>query len=95
MNHFEIELSTAARRDFRRLPRQVQDALLNTHFPIIQASPETVGSPLSGRLQGQRSYHFGHRPQYRLLYKVIGNHILISTIATREEVYKRAKRHRR
>lgn len=92
MNNFEIELSTAARRDFRRLPRQVQDNLLNTHFPIIQASPHEVGGPLSGRLKGQRSYHFGHRPQYRIIYKIIGNQILISTIATREGVYKRAKR---
>lgn len=94
MNNHEIEFSTAARREFKRLPKNVQDALLDEHLPQVEAFPHTAGSPLSGPLRGQLSYHFGHHPEYRVIYKVIGNKVLISTLGTREEVYKRAKRRR-
>jgi len=65
---FILELSPSARRDLKRLPKNVQQEVLFTHLPAIQADPYGVGLPLRGTLKGERSYHFGRRPEYRIIY---------------------------
>ena len=92
---FKMELSPAARRDLKRLPRDIQQEILFTHLPAIQAEPYAVGRFLRGMLKGERSYHFGRKPEYRIIYLIEGEIITVTIVGTRENIYKRAKRRRR
>lgn len=69
---YTVELSPAARRDLKRLPQKVQEEILLVHLPEIQANPFEIGSPLQGVLKEERSYHFGRKPEYRIIYFVEG-----------------------
>ena len=66
-NIYRLELAPAARRDFKRLPRDIQYEITYEHLPLIQSNPYKVGDCLVGTLKGERSYHFGRKPEYRLL----------------------------
>ncbi|MBM3242857.1 type II toxin-antitoxin system RelE/ParE family toxin [Candidatus Poribacteria bacterium] len=92
---FNIELSPAARRDLKRLPRDIQEEILFTHLPIIQADPYAVSGFLQGALKGELSYHFGRKPEYRIIYFIEGELITVTIIGKRENIYKRAKRRHR
>lgn len=92
---FTLELSPAARRDLKRLPESVQQEILFTHLPAIQANPHRVGRYLRGTLKGELSYHFGRKPEYRIVYFVEGELVTVTIIGTREGIYRRAKRCRR
>lgn len=92
---FALDLSPAARRDLKNLPEKIQQAILFTHLPTIQAAPYKVGISLRGTLKSERSYHFGRKPEYRIIYFVEHELITVTIIGTRENIYKRAKRRRR
>ncbi len=92
---FVLELSPAARRDLKNLPEKVQQAVLFTHLPAIQADPHGVGRHLRGTLKGERSYHFGRKPEYRIIYFVQGELVTVTILGARENIYKRARRRRR
>ena len=64
-------------------------------MPAIQSDPLKVGKPLTGVLKGERSYHFGRKPQYRIIYLIEGSLALVTVIGTRENIYKRAKQRKR
>ncbi|MCD6336362.1 MAG: hypothetical protein J7M27_13740 [Candidatus Latescibacteria bacterium] len=72
----------------------VQKEIVSTHLPAIQADPYGVGKLLAGALKGERSYSFGRKPEYRILYFVEGDQITVTIMGTREGVYKRARRRR-
>ena len=91
---FTLELSPAARRDLKRLPLQIQEEILFVHLPKIQEKPFEAGKPLRGVLKGERSYHLGRKPQYRIVYLMEGKVITVTIIGTRENIYKRARRRR-
>jgi mRNA-degrading endonuclease RelE of RelBE toxin-antitoxin system len=65
---FALELSPAASRDLKSLLSRVQREIALTHLAIIKGKPFEVGKPLSGALNRERSYHFGRRPEYRIVY---------------------------
>ena len=88
---FVLELFPAARRDFKKLPRHVQEKLLFVHLPTIQSDPYKWGRPLAGAFKGERSYHFGGRPEYRVIYFIDGKTIIVTVIGTREQIYKKAR----
>ena len=92
---YTLELSSAAKRDLKRLPNIIQREILFTHLPAIQSDPSGVGFPLRGTLKGERSYHFGRKPEYRIIYLVEEELITVTIIGSRENIYKRAKRHHR
>ncbi len=89
---YRLELSPAAHRDSKRLPKETQREIVMTHLPIIQAEPYASSLPLTGTLRGERSYHFGRKPEYRIIFYLDGQLIVVTIIGTREGVYKRAKR---
>lgn len=89
---YRLELSPAARRDLKRLPRDVQREIAYEHLPLIQSNPLRVGDRLVGTLKGERSYRFGRKPEYRILYFVEGDLVIITIVGTREGIYKRARR---
>ncbi len=60
---YSLELSSAAKRDMRRLPRSVQEEIAFTHLTKIADDPFENSDPLIGTLKGERSYHFGRNPE--------------------------------
>lgn len=92
---FKLELSPAANRDLKNLPKSVQKEIIFTHLPRIQDNPYGEGTPLHGAFKKERCYHFGRKPEYRIVYFIEGELITVTIIGTRESIYKRAKGHRR
>jgi len=91
---FQLELSPAALRDLKSLPVKIQREIALYHLPKIREMPYQVGRPLSGALHKERSYHFGSRPEYRIIYFIENNLITVTLIGTRESIYKKAKKRR-
>jgi len=92
MSKYDLELSPAAKRDLKTLPLEVQKDIVFRHLPAIRENPYKAGKPLSGALHNERSYHFGRKPEYRVIYFVDGNVVTITLIGSRESIYKKAKR---
>ena len=92
MTQYDLELSPAAKRDLKSLPRDIQKNIVLTHLPVIKDDPYRAGKPLAGALDKERSYHFGRKPEYRIIYFVEGRLITVTLIGTREGIYKKAKR---
>lgn len=92
MPNYELELSPAAKRDIKSLPRDVQRSIVMTHLPVIKENPYRAGKPLVGTLHKERSYHFGRRPECRIIYFIEEDLITVTLIGTREGIYKKAKR---
>jgi mRNA-degrading endonuclease RelE of RelBE toxin-antitoxin system len=62
---FSLELSPAAKRDLKKLPRAVQEEIAFKHLPEIQGDPLSQSEPLLGTLKGERSYHFGYALEHK------------------------------
>ena len=92
MTKFELDLSPAAMRDLKSLPLRTQKEIVENHLPIIRENPYLVGKPLVGVLHRERSYHFGRKPEYRIIYFVEDIVITVTLIGTREGIYKKAKK---
>ena len=92
MPSYELDLSTAAERDLKALPKRVQHDIVMVHLPAIKENPFIKGKPLSGVLHKERSYHFGRRPEYRIIYYIEGNMITVTVIGTREGIYRKARK---
>ena len=91
---YDVKLSTAAFRDIEQLPTRVQDAIETRHIPKIAAEPYAVSFPLRGNLRGLRSYHFGRRPEYRMVYYISENQVTIIAAGPHDQAYRRAGRRR-
>ncbi len=89
-----LELSPAALRDLKRLPLDVKEKIVLDHLPAIARDPFLTSKPLIGGLRGERSYNFGRKPEYRIIFYVEGDLVTVTIIGTRENIYKRAKRRR-
>jgi len=92
---YQLEISPAAKRDLKRLPNEVQKKIVFEHLPNIQKEPYFSSEPLIGTLKGERSYHFGKKPEYRIIYYLEDDVITVIIIGTREGIYKKAKRRKR
>jgi mRNA-degrading endonuclease RelE of RelBE toxin-antitoxin system len=89
---FTLEIAPAAKRDFKKLPPDVQKKVAFDYLPLIQIDPYKMGQPLAGVFKGERSFHFGRRPEYRIIYFIQNNLVVITALGSREEIYKKAKR---
>jgi len=65
---YELEISPAAERDLKRLPRSIQRDIVLEHLPEIARDPFSKSKPLVGMLKGERSYSFGRKPEYRIIF---------------------------
>jgi len=92
---YHLELSPAAKRDLKRLPRSIQKEIVFKHLPEIVKDPFSKTEPLLGTLKGERSYHFGRKPEYRIIYYIEDDLIIVTIIGKRESIYKRAKRRKK
>jgi mRNA-degrading endonuclease RelE of RelBE toxin-antitoxin system len=92
---YQLELSPGAKRDLKRLPHHIQKEIVLRHLPEIVKDPLSTSEPLLGTLKGERSYHFGRKPEYRIIFYPENNLITVTIIGTREGIYKRAKRRKK
>ena len=92
---YTLEISPAAKRDLKRLPLSIQREIVFTHLPAIKNNPVSTSSPLVGAFKKERSYHFGRKPEYRIIFYIEGTLITVTIIGTRENIYKRAKRRKK
>jgi len=92
---YQLELSPAAKRDLKRLPNNIQKEIVFKHLPEIVKDPFSTSGPLLGTLKGERSYHFGRKPEYRIIFYLENDLITVTIIGTREGIYKRAKRRKK
>lgn len=58
----------------------------------LAIDPFSKTKPLVGTLKGERSYHFGRKPEYRIIFYIEEDLVAVTIIGTREGIYKRAKR---
>jgi len=89
---FSLELAPAAKRALKKLPLDVQKRIVFDYLPLIQDEPYKMGQPLSGVLKGERSFHFGRKPEYRVIYFIEDNSIIVTALGSREGIYKKARR---
>ena len=92
---YRLEISPAAKRDLKKVPGPVHNKIVFEHLSKIQDKPYSNSEPLIGALKGERSYHFGRKPEYRIIYYIDNDLITVTIIGTREGIYKRAKRRKR
>ena len=90
--YYRLELSPAAKRDLKKIPRKIQREIVQKHLVAICENPFGNSKKLFGTLKGERTYSFGHRPEYRIIYFVDKGLITVTIIGTRENLYKRAKK---
>ena len=72
MDQYDLELSPAAYRDLKALTEKIQREIVMVHLPIIEGKPYEAGRSLVGALRKERSYHFGRKPEYRIIYVIEG-----------------------
>ena len=89
---FILEIAPAAKRDLKKLPVDVKNRIIFDFLPLIQSDPYKMGQPLAGVFKGERSFHLGRKPEYRIIYFIKNNLVIVSAIGSREEIYKKAKR---
>ncbi|MCP4404517.1 MAG: type II toxin-antitoxin system RelE/ParE family toxin [bacterium] len=94
-DEYSLEISPAAKRDLKRLPVSTREEIVFTHLPAIKDDPISTSSPLVGALKKERSYHFGRKPEYRIVFYVEDTVITVTIIGSRENIYKRAGRRKR
>jgi len=92
---YQLEVSPAAKRDLKKLPANIQEEVVFKHLPAIMQEPFKNSQPLLGVLKGERSYHFGRKPEYRIIYFIENTMITVTIIGTRENIYNRAKRRKK
>jgi mRNA-degrading endonuclease RelE of RelBE toxin-antitoxin system len=89
---YSLLLTPAAKRDLKKLPNRIQNQVVFEHLPEIQHDPFGAGKPLFGALKGELSYHFGRKPEYRIIYFIENDLIVVTITGSRENIYKRARR---
>ena len=89
---YSLLLAPAAKRDLKKMPLHIQNQIVFQHLPEIERDPLGVGKPLFGVLKGELSYHFGRKPEYRIIYFTENDLVVVTIIGSRENIYKRARR---
>ena len=79
----ELRLTRRAKHDLTDLPATVREAVLET-LDLISREPEAAGKQLVGRMKGLWSARVGN---YRVLYTIDQNHIIIRAIRHRAIAY--------
>ena len=92
--NYQIVIAPAAERDLRRLSRRTRREFFDVHLLRIADEPRVVGTPLHGEFRGYWSYHFGRRPEYRVIYNIEDEiaTITVVLVGSRENIYARLRR---
>ena len=83
---------SAAERDQKHLPREVQDSLQKDQIPQLISNPQ-IGKSLHGPLRDCFSYDFHVEGiSYRIAYEITKNSVIVLMIGARENFYKKLSR---
>jgi mRNA interferase RelE/StbE len=84
---YEVRISSAARRQLRRLPAKVAIAVVEFITAVLPENPLRLSKPLTGELTGLRS---ARRGDYRVLIEVddAARRVLVLRIAHRADAYR-------
>ena len=91
---YEVKVSSAAKKDIKRLNPSTRQVVKKVHISKIRADPY-LAEPLRYELKGLWSYHFSHQAaQYRIIYEIYPeqNLLVLLMIAPRENIYQRLRR---
>lgn len=80
-----VELSCAAQRDLDTIPPKYAVAILQYAFGLLADNPARAGKPLTGDLEG---LHGARRGDYRIVYEINDDVVLIHRIRHRAHVYR-------
>ena len=83
---FTIVIQDRAERDLEKIPKNDQKKLLEKLFSDLPANPFPRGKNPK-RLKGVPFYRWRYG-DYRVIYQIIGNKVLILTIGHRKDVYR-------
>ena len=72
--------------DLPRLPKEGTGQITRVIDGRLTTSPLQIGKPLSGNLKGFRRVRVG---DFRIVYKVAGNKVIVVIVDFRKTVYKR------
>ena len=89
-----VQFTEAAERDLMRSRRrfpQTFDEIGAVHVSRLEADPWSTTEPLRGDLADYRSYHFGRRPEWRMIVRIIQRVVLVIALGPHDEGYRRAK----
>ena len=70
--------------DLTKIPRNIKETIRRAIEERLTQEPFSVGEPLRQSLKGHRKLRVG---DYRVIYRVEGNEIIILKIGHRKEVY--------
>ena len=87
---YKLKLTSVSQKDLDKLPVKIKIEILSKHFTKLKLNPRSYSEKLHGRLKNCYSYHFGHHPEYRILFTIISFEIIILMISKRENFYKEA-----
>lgn len=88
----ELHFVKAVKKDLRKLPRPLQQKMVNFYFSEILKTP-SAGLALSGKLAGYLKYVvFYQSSAYRIVYQYNEKAILIVMVSKREGFYQRLLR---
>ena len=84
---YDVQVSSGARRQLRRLPDKVAPAIVEFITAVLAKDPMRLSKPLTGELAGLRS---ARRGDYRVLIDVddAAARILVVRIAHRADAYR-------
>jgi len=86
----ELRLTRRAKKDLEALPAVVREAVVET-IALIEVEPESMAKQLVGRLEGLWSARIGN---YRVLYTIEQEVVIVRAIRHRAVAYRRRRRHR-
>jgi len=88
----KIDISSAAKKDLKKIDRVVSLKILKEVFPLLEKNP-SAGKELTGALCGLRSYQLIAKGiHYRIIYEYGDEIIGIIKVSSRENIYKKIKR---
>jgi mRNA interferase RelE/StbE len=85
--NWEIRISDTAKKELKRLEKQIQLRILEYITQRLEKSPYDYGKPLRGKFKGLRRYRVG---DYRIICFIDDRSlsILLLTIGHRKNVYR-------
>ena len=81
---YNIVYKKSVQRDLKRIPKAESDRLLN-EIEVELAKKAEAYPTLKGPFAGLRKYRGG---DYRVIYAILGNDVLVLRIGHRREVYR-------
>ncbi|MCF8130331.1 MAG: type II toxin-antitoxin system RelE/ParE family toxin [Deltaproteobacteria bacterium] len=82
--NYRIAFKKSVSRDLKKVDREQVERILGKIEDVLPSKAESLPT-LTGRFSGLRKFRVG---DYRVIFSIMGNTILILRVAHRKEVYK-------